>query len=45
MWLVGGINGYAMVTMYTRGLMGVVVRRYIDILTIFITFPYSMHLY
>ena len=29
------------VRMYTCGLVGVAVRRYIDILTIIITFPYS----
>ena len=39
MWLVGGIYGYEYhVSVW---LVGVVVRRYIDILTIIINFPYS----
>ena len=39
MWLVGGIYGYG----YNLEvwLVGVVVRRFIDILTIIINFPYS----
>ena len=36
-WLVGGIYGYG----YNVWLVGVVVRRYIGILTIIINFPYS----
>ena len=39
MWLVGGIYGYGYNVQVW--LMGVVVRRYIDILTIIINFPYS----
>ena len=37
MWLVGGIYGYG----YNVWLVGVVIRRYIDILIIIINFPYS----
>ena len=39
MWLVGGIYGYGYHVLVW--LVGVVVRRYIDILTIIINFPYS----
>ena len=39
MWLVGGIYGYGCHVWVW--LVGVVVRRYIDILTIIINFPYS----
>ena len=39
MWLVGGIYGYGYNVQVW--LVGVVVRRYIDILTIIINFPYS----
>ena len=39
MWLVGGIYGYGY-NVYVW-LVGVVVRRYIDILIIIINFPYS----
>ena len=39
MWLVGGIYGYGYNVRVW--LVGVVVRRYIDILIIIITFPYS----
>ena len=39
MWLVGGIYGYGY-NVYVW-LVGVVVRRYIDILTIIHNFPYS----
>ena len=39
MWLVGGIYGYDY-NVYVW-LVGVVVRRYIDIFTIIINFPYS----
>ena len=39
MWLVGGIYGYGYHVQVW--LVGVVVRRYIDILTIIINFPYS----
>ena len=39
MWLVGGIYGYGYNVLVW--LVGVVVRRYIDILTIIINFPYS----
>ena len=38
-WLVGGINGYGY-NVYVW-LVGVVIRRYIDILIIIIHFPYS----
>ena len=39
MWLVGGIYGYGYNVLVW--LVGVVVRRYIDILTIIKNFPYS----
>ena len=39
MWLVGGIYGYGYHVLVW--LVGVVVRRYIDILSIIINFPYS----
>ena len=39
MWLVGGIYGYGYHVLLW--LVGVVVKRYIDILTIIINFPYS----
>ena len=39
MWLVGGIYGYGYHVQVW--LVGVVVRRYIDIFTIIINFPYS----
>ena len=39
MWLVGGIYGYRYNVLVW--LVGVVVRRYVDILTIIIKFPYS----
>ena len=39
MWLVGGIYGYGYNVKVS--LVGVVVRRYIDILTIIINFSYS----
>ena len=39
MWLVGGIYGYGYNVLVW--LVGVVVRRYIDILIIIINFPYS----
>ena len=43
MWLVGGIYGYGYHVQVW--LVGVVVRRYIDILTIIINFSYILHLY
>ena len=42
MWLVGGIYGYGY-NVYVW-LVGVVVRRYIDILIIIINFPYSTYI-
>ena len=39
-WLVGGIYGW-LPCICVASAVGVVVRRYIDILTIFINFPYS----